>query len=121
MAFADSFDMAFMIRYDIQKMMNIRKPIMIFTDSLSLFDVITKASTTVEKRLMIDLEVVKMAYQQNEMQQMGFIRSEHNIADCLTKSNSNDALVKTLKFAKINHPVDQWIDRIHTEGMLRHK
>ena len=47
MTFADSFDMAFMFRYDIQKMMNIRILIMMFTDSLPLFDVITKASTTV--------------------------------------------------------------------------
>ena len=53
MAFADSFDMAFNLRHDIQRMMNIKIPIMMFTDSLSLFDVITKASTTVEKRLMI--------------------------------------------------------------------
>ena len=64
MAFADSVDMAFMIRHDIQKMMSIKIPILMFTDSLSLFDVITKASTTIEKRLMIDLEVVKKAYQQ---------------------------------------------------------
>ena len=70
---------------------------------------------------MVDLEVDKMAYQHNEMEQIGFIRSEHNIADCLTKSNGNDALVKTLKFANINHPVDQWIDRSHTGGMSRHK
>ena len=81
MALADSFDMAFIIRHGIQRMMNIKTPIMMFTDILSLFDVITKASTTVEKKLTIDLEVVKKASQQNEIEQIGFIRSEHNLAD----------------------------------------
>ena len=40
-------------------MMNMKIPILTFTNSLSLFDVITNASKKVEKRLMIDLEVVK--------------------------------------------------------------
>ena len=78
-----------------------------FTDSLSLFDFIKKSSTTVQRKLMIDLKVVKTAYQQNEMEKIGFIRSQHNLADCLTKANDNNSLIKTLKLANISHPVDQ--------------
>ena len=74
MAFADSFDMAFILRHDIKRMMNVKILIMMFTDSLSLFVVTTKASTTVEKRIMIDLEVVKKGVPKNEMERIGFIR-----------------------------------------------
>ena len=121
MAFAHSFALAFIIGHEIQRMMNIKIPIMMFTDSLSLFDVITKASTTVEKSLMIDLEVVEKAYQQIEMEQIGFIGSEHNLADWLTKINSNNALINTLKGARFTYPVDQRIDRSHNEDTSRQK
>lgn len=73
-----------------------------FMDSLSLFDVIAKASTTVEKRLMIDLETVKNAHQQAELGQIGFIRSQQNIPDCLTKGNGNEYLISTEKTATPN-------------------
>ena len=121
MAFSDSFDMAFMIKHDMQKMMNIKIPILMFTDGISLLKVITKVSTTVEKILMIDLGIVKKAYQQNEGKQIGFIRSEHNLADCLTKANSNNSLINTLKIERITHPGDQWIDKSHTEDTSRQK
>lgn len=62
MEFADSFDIEFIIRRDMEKMMKNNVLILMFTGSLSLFDVITNASNTVEKRLMIDLAVVNTAF-----------------------------------------------------------
>ena len=96
-------------------MMKIKIPILMLTDSLSLFAFITTASTTVEKRLIIDLEVVKKSYQQDEMEHIGLIRSETNLADCLKNANGNNSRINTLKSEIIMHPVDQWIDRSNTE------
>jgi hypothetical protein len=47
---------------------NYKIPIAVLTDSLSLFDVITKASTTAEKRFTIDLSVLKQAYDHREVE-----------------------------------------------------
>ena len=69
MAFADAFDMAFAIRYDLSRMMNSHVPITALTDSLSLFDVITKATIPTEKRLMVDLQTVKESYKKEEIGQ----------------------------------------------------
>jgi hypothetical protein len=55
MSFADGVDMAVMLKHDIERMLDRTIPIQVFTDSLSLFDVITRSTTTVEKRLMIDI------------------------------------------------------------------
>lgn len=50
MAFADAFTMAYAIKHDIQKLVFKELPIIMFTDSLSLFGVITKATLTTEKK-----------------------------------------------------------------------
>lgn len=51
--------MKYMLIHEIQNMANIKIPILIFTYSLSLFDIITRYPKTVEKTLMIDMLVVK--------------------------------------------------------------
>jgi hypothetical protein len=61
MALADAFDVAYELKNDIEMILKQNVPIAILTDSLSLFDAITKATTTAEKRLMIDLCAVKPA------------------------------------------------------------
>lgn len=58
MALADAFDMAYIIKYDRQNIMNKQITLTMYTDSLSLFDVLTKATMTTEKRLMIDLKAL---------------------------------------------------------------
>jgi hypothetical protein len=58
-AFADRFDTVFSLRHEIQRMMNMTVPILMLTDSSGLFEVLTKARRTAEKRLR--LSSVRMA------------------------------------------------------------
>jgi hypothetical protein len=67
MAFADGFDAAYSLKHDLQTVQKRSVDILMYTDSLSLFDVITKSSTTAEKRLMIDVVVVREAYDRMEI------------------------------------------------------
>jgi hypothetical protein len=62
MAFSDGFDAAYSLKHDLQTILKRNVDALMYTDSLSLFDVIKKSSTTAEKRLMIDLVVVREAY-----------------------------------------------------------
>ena len=111
MAFADAFDMAFTIKYDMQMIMKQYIPLNMYTDSLSLFDVLTKSTTTTEKRLMIDLRSVRECYENQELDNVAHIRSQFNPADSLTKIKRNSILDQILSDGKIHHPVDQWIMR----------
>jgi hypothetical protein len=56
----------------------------VFTDSLSLFDVITRSTKTSEKRLMIDIAAAKAAYKEGTLDTIGFIRTRFNPADVFT-------------------------------------
>ena len=74
-----------MLNYDIEQLLNQRIPVQMFTDSKSLFDVIVRASTTSERRLMIDISATRQAYERHEIADIGLISSEYNLADCMTK------------------------------------
>jgi hypothetical protein len=110
MALADAFDTVYALKYDIEMIVIYKIPIVVLADSLSLFDVITKASTTAEKRLMIDLSVLKQAYDRR-VETIGFVRTEHNPADMLTKVTRCKILHNILCSGQIHHPVEQWVDR----------
>jgi hypothetical protein len=111
MAFADGFDAAYSLKHDLQTILKRSVDILMYTDSLSLFDVITKSSTTAEKRLMIDFMVVREAYDRMEIAQLVFLRTNWNPADALTKLSRNTYLETILTTGTIDHPVAQWVVR----------
>lgn len=110
-ALADAFDKGFTIKTDLERMLNKRIPLSMFTDSKSLFDIITKCSSTTEKRLMIDIRSVQEGYETQEISDMGLVRSEFNPADCLTKVAHNQVMESIMNLNYLQHPVEQWVFR----------
>ena len=85
LVFSDAFDMFYAINHDLQSLLKQEVPLVMITDSLSLFDIITKCTQTAGKRLLIDLNIATQTYKQREVEMIGFVRTEHNPADGLTK------------------------------------
>lgn len=79
-------------------------PLQVLTDSLQMLDVITKASSTTEHRLLIDIAAARESYNQEEISNIGLVLSEHNIADGLIKYKPNKAL-ETLIATGLDNPV----------------
>jgi hypothetical protein len=111
MAFADGFDAAYSLKHDLQTILKRSVDILMYTDSLSLFDVITKLSTTAEKRLMIDLVVVREAYDCMEIAQLAFLRTNWNPTDALLKVSLNTCLETILTTGTIDHPAQRVVRR----------
>ena len=74
-----------MLRHDLETIYEMEILLQMRTDSLQMFDVVTKASSTTERRLMIDIAAARESYNREEISNVGLIMSEHNIADGLTK------------------------------------
>lgn len=110
-AFAGCFYAAFSLKRNLESMTNSTIRLQMLTDSKSLFDVIKKCSTTAEKRLMIDIKVVRQAYEKFEFSGVGFVRSDNNPADSFTKHKPNSALMKIIHTNKCNFEIEQWISR----------
>ena len=96
-AFTDAFDCAFSFKHDLQKMLNKEIPLRMFTDSKCFFDVITKNSTMSEKRLLIDVQVARQAYERMEITEVGLITTDTNPADSFTKITKSYTLTSIIK------------------------
>lgn len=90
----------------------------VIKDTRSSFDVIVRTSTTTEKRLTIDLQNMTDPYTLFEVNDVALIRSEHNIADALTKVKTKGILHDTITPKKLDYPIEQWIIRTKMEKFL---
>lgn len=77
--FADAFDHAYTLKYDSQIMLRKHMSLYMLTDSKSLFDTLTKSSTTNRKPLMIDVRTVRDGYAIHKIFNVRFIRSENSL------------------------------------------
>jgi hypothetical protein len=109
LAFADGFDRAFTLRAELKRLTGKHIPLLMLTDSAGLFDAITRHRQTTEGRLMIDIYAAREAYRKREMDNIALIRSQHNVADALTKVPGNGALLAVLKQHSVDHPVEQYV------------
>lgn len=110
-AFVDSFDAAYAIRHDLRTMLGKPVTLIIVTDSDSLFKFIIQSSTTTETRLLIDVQAGREAYQQHKIENMGWIKSDWNVADGLTKINSPDLMQRVMRTGRLDRIADQWVIR----------
>lgn len=88
------------------------------TNSKSLFDVSTKATTTTKEKLFTDLITVKNAYYSLEVNDDALMTSEFNIADALTIVKTDSILLDTIQYGKIDRPVAQLIMRTKTDEVM---
>lgn len=91
-AFSDLFDVASTLVAEMGDICGRRIPVQLFTDSKSLFDVISKGSRTSEKRTMLDIAADREGFRDKVISDISFVRSSQNIADGLKKSMSQTSL-----------------------------
>ena len=67
-------------------------PLVVCTDSYSLYECLVKLGTTNEKRLMIDIMALRQSYERREITEIRWINGHDNPADAFTKATPNRAL-----------------------------
>ncbi|CAN8072966.1 unnamed protein product [Agarophyton chilense] len=110
-AFSDLFDVTTTLSAEMSLIMNRDIPVQLFTDSKSLFDVISKGSRTSEKRLMLDIAAARQGFKTKAISDIGFVRSSHNVADGLTKTMHQAALKNILRTGSLQIKPEQWVIR----------
>lgn len=96
-AMVHGFDVSSTIRLAINDVFGRIVPLHVYTDSRSLFDCLSKVSRTAEKRLLIDLSMLRQSYERREITEAFWIPTKQNPADGFTKPKPCDALHKMLK------------------------
>src|ERR1035438_7591697 len=86
-------------------------PIIVCTDSYSLYECLVKLGTTKEKRLMIDIMALRQSYERRELFEIRWINGLDNPADAMTKGTPNKALETLVSTNQIGVRVEGWVKR----------
>lgn len=81
-------------------------PLVVCTDSYSLYECLVKLGTTNEKRLMIDIMALRQSYERREIAEIRWINSNDNPADAFTKATPNRALERFINTNKLSIRVE---------------
>ncbi|KAI0994039.1 hypothetical protein K3495_g14143 [Podosphaera aphanis] len=106
------FDMGACIKKTYEQIYNRHIPLVIYTDSKSLYDCVIRLGTTLEKHMMIDVMVIRGAYEEREITEIKWIAGDTNPADSMTKVKGNNNALKTLidtNFMDIT--IKEWVMR----------
>ena len=116
-AMIHTFDAACVLKYTIDAITKQSVPLILCTDSLSLFECLVKLGTTKEKRLMIDISSIREAYELREIAEIVWIKGSSNPADSMTKSNSNRALDEMIANNQYKLEKEAWVERGNNSGV----
>ncbi|KAL3420591.1 hypothetical protein PVAG01_07036 [Phlyctema vagabunda] len=115
-AMVAGFDTSHVIQATVSKILdqlNINPdiPLNICTDSFSLYDCLIKLSTTIEKRLMIDIMGLRQSYERREIREIRWIDGKSNPADALTKDLPCTALKQLIDTNQLDIKTKGWVER----------
>jgi hypothetical protein len=86
-------------------------PLILCTDSRSLYDCLVKLGTTNEKRLMIDIMSLRQSYEKREIAEVRWIDGRDNPADSMTKGAPCGALKGLIDTNRLQVRIDGWVER----------
>ena len=112
-ALANGFDAAATIKSTLTQLLHLTEPLplIVCTDSKSLYECLVKLGTTHEKRLMIDLMCLRQSYERQEITEVKWIDGDSNPADAMTKNKPCRALQELIDTNKLRINVDGWVER----------
>ena len=89
-------------------------PLIVCTDSYSLYECLVKLGTTVEKRLMVDVLALRQSYERREITEIRWISGNDNPADAFTKASPNRALERLIDSNELTIRMEGSVQRTGT-------
>jgi len=108
---AHGFDIGAAIKSTVDKILQIDLPLVLCTDSKSLYDCLVRLGTTQEKRLMIDVMCLRQAYERRQVTEVKWIDGDTNPADAMTKGKPCTALSQLIDTNRVELQAVGWVER----------
>ncbi|KAF4471164.1 Ribonuclease H [Fusarium albosuccineum] len=109
------FDLGYVIWHTLgaitQRLGITRPPLILCTDSYSLYQCLVQLGSTTEKRLMIDIMALRQSYETREIHEIRWIKGDDNPADAMTKASPNRALEGLVVEGRISIRLEGWVQR----------
>ena len=110
-AMVHGFDISSTIRLTFNSMLDQVIPLHVYTDSRSLYDCLTRINQTTEKRLLIDLRMLRQSYERREITKVFWIPTSQNPADAFTKARPTPALKQLMDENRLLLTPNSWVER----------
>jgi hypothetical protein len=101
-AMIHDFHVDSVLKVILTKMIDILVSLILITDSKSIYDCLIRLEITVEKRLMMNVMILRQCYEKREIIKMKWIHKFNNLVDFMTKSKSSSALRTLIDINQIN-------------------
>jgi hypothetical protein len=111
-AMAHGFDMAAALKSTVERILPIELPLIVCTDSKSLYDCLVKLGTTRERRLMVDLLCLRQSYERRHIAEVIWVSGGSNPADAMTKSKPCPALKDLIDSNMVKINASEWVERL---------
>ena len=108
---AHGFDLGAVIKATLSKLLQCDIPLILCTNSKSLYDCLVRLGTTQEKRLMIDIMSLRQSYERRKVTKIKWIHGHNNPADSMTKLKASTALKSIIDTNQINLDTLKWVER----------
>ena len=105
------FDIGVAVKTTIDLIMQMELPLVLCTDSKSLYDCLVRLGTTQEKRLMIDVMSLRQAYERREIAEVKWVKGSTNPADSMTKLKASNSLKSLIDTNTVQLDVQEWVTR----------
>jgi hypothetical protein len=89
--------------------------LILITDSKYLYDCLIRLSITIEKRLMIDVMILRQLYERREITKMIWIHDINNSIEFMIKTKLSSTLKTMIDTNQINLNITEWVKRATTE------
>ena len=100
-AIMDGFDIGFAFRASLSKVLRGKVDLHVLTTSRSSCHIAFTLVATKERRLILDVHLLREAYERREITKNSWIAGKSSIPDCLTKRKHNGFLLKAMTTHKI--------------------
>ena len=109
---AHGFDIGVAIKTTMKNILRLTElPVILCTDSKSLYECLVKLGTTHEKRLMVDIMCLRQSYERRQIAEIIWIDGNSNPADAMTKTRPCQALKKLIDTNTIRIKPTGWVER----------
>jgi hypothetical protein len=112
---AEGYDAGYALSHSLSEMLSKRVPLTLLTDSKTFCDVVTKASYTRERWILIDLASVREGYRRLDINDIGLMSSAENLAEGLTKETNMTKLCEVVRTGALRLNVKQFVIRDSTD------
>ena len=111
----NGFDLGFVIKQTLAiicKRIDLPKiPLILYIDSYLLYQCFVQLGTTSEKRLMINIMVLRQSYKRQEIDKIRWICGKDNPANAMTKASPNLVLERIISTNKAIIRLEGWVKR----------